>query len=172
MSLSQKNIYPDAIPSVFASNQSEYLFATSHHPEQSNVYRLKLIQGIDKSIRIHQEMIRLRCWPQLEINFNKPVITIYPVLSDGEHYLPEMRFYRQTGNNLFGEDSETNRCIFGQVCGPVDKNGVCIPTTVSLSVSKTRFNNINLFNYPTIHHKEWEMALKKKWDLSIQHQDK
>jgi hypothetical protein len=145
---------------------SAYSFEAVPHPTQSNVYRLKLINGYPLESKMHAEILRINSWNKIETNLNQPMISIYPVLEDDVHYQPEMRFYRQVGNQLFGEDLETNRAVCCTIYGPEDENGICIPQCIELQVSKVKFNNINIFNYPTNHYHEWEAALCTKWNLT------
>jgi len=46
------------------------------------------------------QILRYISYDELELNLNGPAISIYPISPGEKHYLPEILFYKQTGNVL------------------------------------------------------------------------
>jgi len=148
----------------------EYYFAATHCQNHTELYLLTLIGSNPNEFkngkveRVPPEILRLTSWPTLQFTTQTNEILGAPENVDR---VSEQIFYIQRGDTLYGEDIVTNRAVLGKIYGPLDENGICIPVILGLRVSQVRFNNINLFNYPTdFNAKDWEGALSTKWRLS------
>ena len=145
--------------------ESRYVFETTTRNDHSNVYGLILdISLVSIKKRIAPEILRLNEWDNVEFNFNGPVAIISPVINGNPLATPEMIFYHQVGGDFFGEDIETGKPIKATLFGPTDENGIIIPLYVELVIARSRFNNINVFNYPPFGAIEsWDSAIDAKW---------
>ncbi|MDB5003878.1 MAG: hypothetical protein JWQ34_2103 [Mucilaginibacter sp.] len=146
--------------------ENRYVFETTVRNDHSNVYGLKLEDYfLSKKKRIAPEILRCTSWDKIEFNFNGPFARINPVVDNGVFVSPEMIFYRQAGRDFYGEDVETGKPIKATLFGPTDENGIVIPVYVELKIARSRFNNINVFNYPPFGVIEnWDAAIDAKWN--------
>lgn len=145
--------------------ESRYVFETTTRNDHSNVYGLSLDNSlVSKKKRIAPEILRLNTWDNVEFNFNGPVAIINPVINGNPFASPEMLFYHQVGGDFYGEDVETGKPIKATLVGPTDENAIIIPVYVELEIARSRFNNINVFNYPPFGAIEsWDAAIDAKW---------
>ncbi|WP_179412638.1 hypothetical protein HDF19_13210 [Mucilaginibacter sp. E4BP6] len=148
----------------------EYYFVATHCENYAEIFELKLIGFNPNEFKIGQvervppEILRLTSWPSLQFTTQTNEILGAP---ENEDRVSEQIFYVQRGDMLYGEDIVTNRAILGKIYGSLDENSISKSVILGLRVSQVRFNNINLFNYPTAFDaKDWEAALSTKWRLS------
>jgi hypothetical protein len=145
--------------------ETRYVFEAIAHNDHSNVYGITLDKYfLSEKKRIAPEILRANSWDELEFNFNGPFARINPVVNDETFNSPEMLFYHQIEGVFFGEDVETGKPVKATLFGPTDENGIIIAEYVELEIARSRFNNINVFNYPPFGAIEsWDAAIDAKW---------
>lgn len=149
-----------------------YYFGITHPNNDSHALRLDLPGANPSNFkngnlqRVPLEISKLQSWDVASLHFWGPAIAINCYTENYNKYVTAMRFYEQRGDLLFGEDCDSNRCVLASLYGATDEYGMCVPEIIGLRISNIKFDNINVFNYPTEEHANvWEEAFNAKCNM-------